>query len=404
MCDGVRGVAVVVALAPTLAVMRWVFLRPVGIVGVLGLCVAAVTTASVASVEARDSAASGPKGLLLSLDAATGREEWRASTPGSFAVEDVSKSVVVGRGFPCTSGPFETVAYAAGDGSELWRGPAAKDFPSTRGGEFMRNGSSRSGIVVVQAGKELQGRQARTGKVRWRAPIQPYPSVSVTSDNVFLASGVGAVDQSAVQALNRRTGESQWTVPFGTGSQAFASASLNAVAVELIDHEAKAVRTQVLDSRDGTLRWKSDGVPAAITDSIVVLQRTSPGLLLGPLVGIVVRDTMTGRQLWERELAGYVVEPPIHGRLVGFNERSTRVFAARTGRVLWTREGAFAPLVVGEKLVILWSPPRTLIAVDARTGREQWQTTLPKGAAGTNSVTIGAGVVYVTVGCAPNAN
>lgn len=406
------------------------------IAAVLIVCGAVLVTANlgVASVRTTDgNDAARPTGLLLAFDVATGKERWRARTPGFFAVEDISNRVVAGRGFPCTGGPFRTEAFAASDGTHLWKGPAANSSPSTRGGASIRGGSTRSGIVVVETRHEIQGRDAQTGSLRWRVPIAwPFPiTAAVTSDAVYVPTGNDSQEATGVRALSRKTGETLWTVETGPGFfppyQLLASS--NTVVISLRDYQTDASVTQALNSQDGTARWESDLLPLTVfmNESVVGLEAARGSAL-------VVHDAKSGAHLWGRDSdsrqfvddlsVGTLAlieqqEIPVqeHQGIQITAQQEITVVEARTGSQLWT-----APLAAGSwvaatanNLVLvetyLSTITATITALDARDGQALWTARLPSTARndhlaelyGTNSIAFSRDTVYVTRGCAPNA-
>jgi hypothetical protein len=117
------------------------------------------------------------KGVLVAYRLDHGAQRWRTTTPGFFAVEDVSDAMVVGRGFSCDSGPFQMVGYSAARGARRWSTPANDSRPSSLGGDSPSRGSNRSGIVI-----SMTGTQAATGKQRWSAPLpKGYDGVNTIS-------------------------------------------------------------------------------------------------------------------------------------------------------------------------------------------------------------------------------
>jgi outer membrane protein assembly factor BamB len=356
---------------------------------VIAFCVAAWNPVEAIGVDRAP-----PKGTLIAFDAKTGDRVWRAATAGVFSFKDVSPSTLVGRGFPCTGAPFRTVAFDARNGNVRWRGPAASDAVPSIGGDLESSGSGRTSIVVVQQDREIQGRDARGGKLRWRIPVPRYSAVSVTAGAVFVASGLGEDGPGNVRAFDRKTGKASWTADTGAVGPTFAHPSQSAVAVTTSDPGGTVV-TQVLDPATGEQRWRSPLEVASIDDSVVALrmsQRNRPSR-------IVIHDTETGRLLWQAEGGD---AQTVDRRVQIFDGHTLSIHDARSGRELWKREvSTTLRPVMGEKVAVV-PTQTTVMAFDVRTGRHRWTEPLPEVGEGVNDVAVGADAVYVTRGCAPN--
>jgi hypothetical protein len=381
-----------VAISPR-PVARWVAL---GVTVLVALAVSATwSLRRVAGATGDDS-----KGLLLAFDARSGAERWRATTPGTFGVEDVSTGTVVGRGFPCTSGPFDTVAFDARDGSRRWKRSAGPDGPSSHGAETIATGSRRTGVVIAATAKKLDGVDVKSGDTRWSMPIRWSPSTGANATTVVTDSvrGSGSNARAVAQGIDRGTGKKLWSVT-SRDSQFNPSTSIDAesAVVRFTPDNGITFHTQVLDPRSGKVRWESDGVGSPVGAVVAVI---NPG---GRYQGLTsVRDAHSGQELWsinEDQSQLFSV-----GERVGIvNAAGLRVVDARNGTEAWSRPGSARPVAADERSVVV-SDGRTITVLDAGTGAERFDPLdLPDGYEALNAIAVAGNTIYAGVGCAPNA-
>jgi outer membrane protein assembly factor BamB len=92
--------------------------------------------------------------------------------------------------------------------------------------------------------------EAATGRVLWKhaAPVAPL-TLTVGNDQVFYHSGQGLV------ALDRQTGEKQWTTPGPTVSQVVTGGSLRVVFSDGVVLFASGTKLTAFSARDGSQLW-----------------------------------------------------------------------------------------------------------------------------------------------------
>jgi hypothetical protein len=199
-------------------------------------------------------AAAGPsarsQGVLIAYDLTSGAERWRMPTPGTFDLEDVSTDVLIGRGFPCESGPFETLGLKAGSGERLWHRPAGPDGPSVRGASSLPTGSAVTHVAFSPDLKTLKGVDVANGRVRWSTTVRRGGSVAANAQTVVLASPSGAV-----RGLDRRSGRQLWDIPAAeTGGHVQVAIDNTSLVLMTYASGSSSSHAEVLDPRTGVVR------------------------------------------------------------------------------------------------------------------------------------------------------
>jgi outer membrane protein assembly factor BamB len=341
--------------------------RWIAVVSVLAVTLGALGMADAGGADA----AGDDEGSLVALDPATGTEQWRVPSPGEFAVDDVSKSVVVGRGYSCRGDHFEYVAYRASDGRSLWRAPA----PQSEGGSAATNsfvtGSARSGVVVLRTPGHLVGRNARSGHVRWQRKVAHHAVTESSATRVLVSTGpsLNASREAIpgrVEFLDRATGDLVWSKQYP--SSAIVTASLGAtVAVVTITTRNMFDHAEVVDLRSGRLRWQSD-LPLVPTSDAVVVATAVPNPPHAPR-GHAASD---GRVLWDAPDEDLVVASP--GFFAFWRSGLLSAADANTGVVRWSHSAAPSPLpLTSDRIVVVQQSEGSFDVLASDTGTTRWQ-------------------------------
>jgi outer membrane protein assembly factor BamB len=275
-------------------------------------------------------------GLVLALDARTGKRVWQRQLDGCVAS---SPAVAGGRlylGFmdppPCTgTAPSFLAALDARRGQTLWR---------------------------FRAG-----------------PIESSPLVS--SGLVYFGSWDGRV-----YALDARTGRVRWS--FATGDRVKGGVAL---ANGLVFAGSYDGRLYALDARTGRLRWSAGGLGGLYATPSIAEGRVVVGSTDGSVYAFAARD---GRELWSRRTGSFVyAAAAIAGGTVYVGSYDHRLYAlaASTGAVRWTYDAGApisgAPTVLDGVVYFSTcgscsryesnSRARRTFGLDARTGRLVWR-------------------------------
>jgi outer membrane protein assembly factor BamB len=295
-------------------------------------------------------------GLVLAVDAATGRLLWERRFAGCVAASPAVGNGVVYLGFmdppPCRgTAPSFLAAFDARDGKTLWRFRAgvvetppllaegrvyfgswdhrvyAVDARTGRlRWSFATGGRVKGGVAFARgtifAGSydgSLYALDARTGRLRWAAGNGAlgglYATPSVANGRVFVGSTNGRV-----YAFAASTGVLLWSTR--TGSFVYSPAALSGATayVGSYDH-----RLYALSQSTGGIRWTYDA-RAPISGAPTVLD------------GLVYFSTCGSCSTFEQ------------------NPRARRTFAvdARTGRLVWRfPDGEYSPIIADHERLYL---------------------------------------------------
>jgi len=266
----------------------------------LGSGVVYVALMSPAPCEHADRAASG---LLVALNARTGRVMWR------FRAGVIESSPLLVGGL-VYFGSWDHRVYAVDVGTHRAR------WTFTTGGEVKGGLAFARGTVYAGSyDGHVYALGARTGKLRWSAGAERrltgrgrfYATPAVAYGRVF----VGATD-GIVYAFGARSGRLLWARR--TGSYVYGAAAVwrGAVYVGSYDH-----RFYALDAATGAVRWSfAAGHPVSGAPTV--------------LDGLVYFSTCGSCSSQESDARA----------------RRTRALDARTGRLVWTfPDGEYSPLV-----------------------------------------------------------
>jgi outer membrane protein assembly factor BamB len=247
-----------------------------------------------------DSAAPGDDGIVLALDARSGRVRWRR------VIGPTESSPLVVRGVVYV-GDWRGRVYALSErnGGTLWT--------FATGGKIKGSAAFATGRIYIGSyDGHVYALSARTGRELWHASGQPrlggsgtfYSTPAVAYDRVYIGSTDGKV-----YSFGAQTGKLRWS--YGTGGYVYASPAVwrELVLVGSYDHDFYA-----LDAATGELRWRFHA-NGPISGSASVVD------------GIVYFSTFADR---------------------------TYGLDARTGRLLWTfPDGKYSPVVADAKRLYL---------------------------------------------------
>jgi outer membrane protein assembly factor BamB len=186
-------------------------------------------------------------GLLIALNARTGREQWRFQQEGAtivFSPAVDGETVYV----PVSNGVL--FALNAQTGTEAWRydPTTTTDIYSAAGDVVVDGGRVYFMTVNVNNLGVLHAIDQATHELVWRIPIPAEVFSAPTAGGELLIWG--ALD-GVVYAINAETGESAWT--FETGDAIFTAAAIagDQVYVGSVDKNLYA-----LDVRTGAQKWQ----------------------------------------------------------------------------------------------------------------------------------------------------
>jgi outer membrane protein assembly factor BamB len=186
-------------------------------------------------------------GSVLALEAASGRERWRAATGGYC----FSSPVIAGDVLIVGSADAHVYAFDAGTGAVLWR------F-RTQAPVYASAAVARGIVAIASGDGSVYGLDLDNGTQRWQFRLPPGPSAfaqspAATDGNRFF---IGAWDRH-VYALDAATGSEAWRY-LATPSTFYYSA---AIAAPAIAHGRLYVPSNdnvlhALDVTTGALVWK----------------------------------------------------------------------------------------------------------------------------------------------------
>ncbi len=278
----------------------------------------------------------------------------------------------------------------SGAGKTVWSGDAGSGSDSD---------GRVSALPVVHDGKvftlDRQGQVSAfslSGSRVWRVDLTPEEEKSdsgfggglaAEGNQLFVATGFGTL-----VSLNTSNGKPNWTKKLGVPIRTSPTAANGKVFVVNTDSELYA-----LSEANGDEIWRSRGLP----ESAAILSNVSPAVEGKTLVvsypsgEVTALDTATGEPRWKDSVSGGVIgsslttigdaaRPVIEGGVVYAGNRTGRLVATKltNGERVWSRDirAAQTPWVAGDSLFVV-DTNRRLYALNRKTGKVRWVTTLP---------------------------
>jgi outer membrane protein assembly factor BamB len=291
----------------------------------------------------------GEDEVLLSLDAATGKELWRSAQPIPFKMHEAATA----------------------------HGKGPKSTPVVSGGNVFTLGIS--GV--------LSAHDAKTGKVKWRHEFsKQYPStyplygtaMSPIVDKGLVIAHVGGQDKGALMAFDTETGAVKWSNDMD-GPAYSSPIIVNLAGVRQVVTFVQKDFVGV-DTATGKLLWKlphksqydENAVTAVVYKDTLIFSKEAEGLT-------AIRLTNQGGQIvpqeiWKtKENVLYFSSPVLLGdTLYGFSIlKKGQFFAinAETGKTLWQSSGRMGESAVlinlGNKSMLFLTNEAKLIVLPA---------------------------------------
>jgi outer membrane protein assembly factor BamB len=309
-------------------------------------------------------------GNLYAVEAATGKERWRAPLGGAV---HSTPAVEAGRVFVASrkGGLF---ALDLATGKRIWRFAMGEDLENSWGWDFWLSSPAVSrGIVYAGSGDgHLYAIDARSGKERWR-----FKTANRVRSSPAIADGVvyfGSRD-GRIYALDAQTGKAKWTFEIDGFSidsvkEGYDRLSINStpsLSADGLFVGSRDGHEYALDRRTGKLRWKFGHKVTFVPGSPEVSWvDASPSLwrdlvLVGSSDGRTFHATRaaTGEEAWRFSTASNVLSSAaVAGGIAFFGCEDSHLFAldAATGKELWRfRAGGpinASPAVAGNLVVV----------------------------------------------------
>ena len=288
------------------------------------------TTATRTPTPGRTAFSTRGGGVLVAVDARTGRQKWRTELPMATVSEPVlSGGLLVVTGTEDCAGSRLTVAAVRADtGQPAWQSEVTAQnicgfgvSVHVAGGNVVAGGPlggnadfpgscATSGTAAV--GPRAVGLNLSTGKQRWQAPPVAGEVLAATSDTVI----VRGANQGCLVGLDAATGHERWTVappvtPLDASTVAnsvfvLGQVKPNGDAVSSVDHNTGRKQWQVsLGQNDGIGPLVvGDVILASTYRSSQVFPTLTPGSPKPTppdpttVITIICLDPASGHQLW----------------------------------------------------------------------------------------------------------
>jgi outer membrane protein assembly factor BamB len=373
-------------------------------------------------------------GVLVAVDARTGRQQWRTGLPMASVSEPVVSGglVVVAGTDDCAGSRLTVAAVRADTGQPAWQSAvAAQNICGFDVGVHVTDGIVVAGGLLggsadlpgscaasggAAVGPRAVGLDLSTGKQRWLAPPAAGEVLASTSDTV-IARGA---NPGCLVGLDAATGQLRWTVAPPVSPLDAATA---ADSVFVLGQVSGGDAVSALDPDTGRKQWqvaldRSDGIgPLAVGEVLVTAtEKTSqsfPTVIPGSpkptppepttVTTILCLDPATGHQLWSADEPDMQISTALGPGLVllthlSQNQSTVEARDSRTGLRRW--QSASLPSGVGARtdgtVVVALTYRSAAAAFTAAQGRPLW--TVPGGYTG---AAVTADTVYLTAQSTP---
>lgn len=281
------------------------------------------------------------------------------------------------------------LAYAGG----------AKTIWSEDAGAGSNSNGRITALPIVHGGKvftlDREGRVTAfslSGGTVWKADLAPENEkaeagfgggLAAEGERLYVATGFGTV-----VALNAGNGKPLWTKSLNVPIRASPTVANGKVFVVNTESELFA-----LSAENGAQLWTSRGLPEGAS----VLSNVSPAVSGNTLVvsyasgEVVALDITSGEQRWTDSVTGGVAgsslttigdaaRPVIDDGVVFASSRAGRIIATnlKSGERVWSRDirATQTPWVAGGSVFVVDMNSR-MYALDRKSGKVKWATTLP---------------------------
>ena len=228
---------------------------------------------------------------------------------------------------------------------------------------------SRDGIVYAL--------DAISGAERWRVKLDDWMTSPVVSDGVvYVGANRSEPRESRAYALSAITGEVLWRFEAGNEGHFNSPPVVDGDAVFIVSYYG---RVFALDAASGEERWRSYAPnfvwhSPAVRDGVVYVS--------GEHGYVTAFDAATGRELWQFQTRYAASPSPEQGKL-----------ASGLSSIPQSTENLSGPVVV-DGIVYVGSSFRSVIALNAATGKQLWRYQT-RGEMHSFPPTLIGGVVYV---------
>jgi outer membrane protein assembly factor BamB len=346
---------------------------------------------------------------------------WTWSMDAYTMNADANEIVAVGDTIVTVAHDPELVALDAATGTERWRYPTSEEDYATVHGL-----AAAEGVVYAGGMEGLDAIDVTDGTLAWRYEVEntesPNPAwggffdPAVVGGSVYGTTRVDAADGTSsysLVALDAASGTPRWSVPISTeGADPVATdgATVALTYITLVD----GVRWPDLGAFDAATgsplwvheirdveRWPS--TRTILTDSLVHL-----GSQNGDVIALSSAD---GAGAW-RHSVGYTSEAMTagNGMLFVISGGEIHALSATSGKERWHKAprspyylaSETVPAVVDGGPLIMFGASNDasgqLVALDPRTGKQQWRTDAGASAADPGSPIVTGGRVVLTLG------
>jgi outer membrane protein assembly factor BamB len=262
----------------------------------------------------------GTREVAHALDAATGKERWRADYAAMFRDEWGAGP----RATPFIEGPRLYVQSCDGefrclslaDGKTLWRVNYEQDFgvkflgAKANEGTATRRGNNGSGVidghrlilpVGGRNGASLACLHKETGKVVWKSGNDEAAYSSLVVGTLAGVRQVVAFTADALLGADLETGRVLWRTPLKTNAKRHAATPVLAGNRVIVNSHTFGLRCFEITAADGGLQAREAWANPALTINLATLVSVGPCLYgQGAKSDFICVDTATGQLRWSQ--------------------------------------------------------------------------------------------------------